>query len=297
MYAEARARLRSLRDLLRFAVSRFDEAGLVFGHGTVSAYDEAAFLILHTLHLPIDRLEPFLDAQLLDGEIAQVLDIIERRISTRRPAPYLTGEAWLRGYVFKVNEDVLIPRSHIAGMLDEDLGQWIEDASQVKHALDLCTGSGCLAILMAMAFPDARVDAIDVSAKALAVAHENVARYHLDTRIRLIESDLFAAAGTQKYDLIISNPPYVTTAAMAALPAEYRHEPALALAAGADGLDIVRRILYQAKRHLTRQGVLMVEVGGGKAATEAAFPTLPFVWLTADTGEEEVFVLTAQDLP
>lgn len=297
MYAEARARLRSVRDLLRFAVSRFDEAGLVFGHGTTSAYDEAAFLILHTLHLPIDRLEPFLDAQLLDAELAQALDVIERRVSTRRPAPYLTGEAWLRGYAFKVNEDVLIPRSHIAGMIDEELGQWIDDAAKVKHALDLCTGSGCLAILMAMAFPDARIDAGDISPKALAVAQENVARYHLGERIRLVESNLFDALGAEKYDLIISNPPYVTAQAMAALPAEYRHEPALALAAGADGLDIVRRILTQAHRHLTRHGVLMVEVGGGKAATEAAFPSLPFVWLTADTGEEEVFVLTAQDLP
>lgn len=297
LYAEARARLRTVRDVLRFAVSRFDEAGLSFGHGTGNAYDEAAFLILHTLHLPIDRLEPFLDASLLDAELAQVLGIIERRVLTRRPAPYLTGEAWLRGYVFKVNEDVLIPRSHIAGMLDDELGQWIEDPGQIQHALDLCTGSGCLAILMALAFPDARIDAIDCSPKALAVARENIAQYHLTERVMPVESDLFAAVPGRKYDLIISNPPYVTSAAMAALPAEYRHEPALALEAGTDGLEIVRRILAEAKRHLTRHGVLMVEVGSGKAATEAAFPSLPFVWLTADTGEEEVFVLNAKDLP
>lgn len=297
MWAEARAHLRTVRDVLRFAVSRFDEAGLSFGHGTATAYDEAAFLVLHTLHLPIDRLEPFLDAHLLEDEVAQVIGILQRRVTTRLPAPYLTGEAWLRGYVFKVNEDVLIPRSHIAGMLDDELGQWIEDPSQVTHALDLCTGSGCLAILMAMAFPQAQVDAIDISARALAVARDNVSSYHLTERVRLIESDLFEQVPGRKYDLIISNPPYVTQEAMAALPAEYRHEPALALAAGADGLDLVRRILAQAKRHLTRHGVLMVEVGGGKTATEAAFPELPFVWLTADTGEEEVFVLNAKDLP
>ena len=296
MYAEARAHLHTVCDLLRFAVSRFQEADLSFGHGTGNAYDEAAFLILHTLHLPVDRLEPFLHARLLPAEIDSVLNIIQRRVQERLPAPYLTGEAYLRGYPFKVSPDVLIPRSHIAGMLDEDLQQWIEDPAQVKRALDLCTGSGCLAILLALGFPQARVDGIDISRKALAIAQENVARYQLSDRITLIESDLFNQVPAARYDLIISNPPYVTARAMAALPAEYRHEPSLALAAGTDGLDIVRRLLAQSRDWLAPNGVLMVEVGGGKAASEAAFPTLPFVWLTADTGEEEVFVLRAQDL-
>lgn len=296
MFADAELELRTVRDLLRFGVSRFLEADLVFGHGTSSAYDEAAYLILHTLHLPIDRLEPFLDARLLPVEVRKVLTVLERRIVERRPAPYLTGEAWLNGYRFRVTPDVLVPRSHIAGMLEDGFDQWIPDPTQVERALDLCTGSGCLAILMAQAFPGARIDAIDCSPAALAVATENVAQYHLQDRVLLIESDLFARVPKARYDIIVSNPPYVTTQAMAALPAEYRHEPALGLAAGEDGLDTVRRILAEAKKHLTPTGVLVVEVGGGKAATEAAFPKLPFVWLTADSGEEEVFVLRATDL-
>ncbi len=296
MFAEAAQELRTVRDLLRFSVSRFVEAGLVFGHGTTSVYDEAAYLVLHSLHLPIDRLEPFLDARVLPREVSQVLSVIERRVVERKPAPYLTGEAWLNGYRFRVTEDVLVPRSPIAGMLDEALGHWIPAPHEVRRALDLCTGSGCLAILMAQAFPQARIDAIDCSSKALAVARENVSQYHLQERILPIESDLFARVPGEIYDVIISNPPYVTTQAMAELPPEYRHEPALGLVAGEDGLDIVRRILRDAKKHLSPKGVLVVEVGGGKSATEAAFPKLPFVWLTADTGEEEVFVLTAGDL-
>lgn len=296
MYAEAELALRTVRDLLRFSVSRFLEGGLAFGHGTESAYDEAAYLILHSLHLPIDRLEPFLDARLLSAEVRQVLRVIERRVNERIPAPYLTGEAWLNGHRFKVTPDVLVPRSHIAGMLEDGLETLVPDMVPVARALDLCTGSGCLAILLAQIYPDARIDAIDLSPAALAVAKENVAEYGLENRIRLLESDLFATASGERYDLIISNPPYVTTQAMAALPPEYRHEPALGLAAGDDGLDIVRRILAQAKKQLTPKGMLMVEVGGGKAAAELAFPKLPFLWLTADSGEEEVFVLSATGL-
>jgi ribosomal protein L3 glutamine methyltransferase len=296
VFTEAGEQMRTVRDLLRFAVSRFREAGLAFGHGTSDAYDEAAYLILHTLHLPIDRLEPFLDARLLHQEVSQVLSVIERRVVERKPAAYLTGEAWLNGYRFTINEDVLIPRSHLAGLLDDALGQWIPDPQSVRRALDLCTGSGCLAILLAQAFPEAQVDAIDCSAKALAVARINIGEYQLQERVRLVESDLFQAIANARYDLIISNPPYVTTQAMAALPPEYRHEPALGLAAGDDGLDIVRRILQNARGHLTPNGVLLVEVGGGKAAVEAAYPKLPFLWFTADSGEEEVFLLNAKDL-
>ncbi|MSQ59649.1 MAG: 50S ribosomal protein L3 N(5)-glutamine methyltransferase [Betaproteobacteria bacterium] len=297
MFAEAADQLHTVRDLLRFAVSRFREAGLVFGHGTTDAYDEAAYLVLHTLHLPIDRLEPFLDSRLLHREVSQVLSVIERRVVERKPSSYLTGEAWLNGCRFTVNEDVLIPRSHIAGLLDDALGQWIPEPQSVRRALDLCTGSGCLAILLAQTFPEAQVDAIDCSAKALAVARINVGEYRLHDRVRLVESDLFQAVPDARYDLIISNPPYVTTKAMAALPPEYRHEPSLGLAAGDDGLDIVRRILHEAPRHLTPKGVLLVEVGGEKAAVEAAYPKLPFLWFATDTGEEEVFLLNAKDLP
>ncbi|MFN0317927.1 MAG: 50S ribosomal protein L3 N(5)-glutamine methyltransferase [Burkholderiales bacterium] len=296
MFTEAANQLHTVRDLLRFAVSRFREAELAFGHGTSDAYDEAAYLILHTLHLPIDRLEPFLDARLLNREVSQVLSIIERRVVERKPAAYLTGEAWLNGLRFTVNEDVLIPRSHIAGLLDDALGQWIPDPQNVQRALDLCTGSGCLAIMLAQAFPAAQVDAIDCSAKALSVAKKNVGEYQLQERVHLIESDLFRAVPQARYDLIISNPPYVTTQAMAALPPEYRHEPSLGLVAGEDGLDIVHRILQEATRHLTPKGVLVVEVGGGKTAVEAAYPKLPFLWFTTDSGEEEVFLLSAKDL-
>ena len=296
MFAEAAGELHTVRDLLRFGVSRFQEAGLVFGHGSTNAYDEAAYLILHSLHLPIDRLEPFLDARLLREEVTHALDIIERRVMERKPAAYLTGEAWLNGYRFAVNEDALIPRSHIAALLDDALGQWLPDPHDVQHALDLCTGSGCLAILMAQALPEAQVDAIDCSAEALAQAEKNVGQYQLQKRIRLIESDLFHAVPDTRYDVILSNPPYVTTQAMAALPPEYHHEPSLGLAAGDDGLDIIRRILQDAPRHLTAKGVLIVEVGGGKEAVEAAYPSLPFMWFAADSGEEEVFLLNAKDL-
>ncbi len=290
MWREARGALRTPRDLLRFAVSRFNEAGLVFGHGTDNAYDEAAYLILHTLHLPLDRLEPFLDARLTDSEVGQVLRVLERRVTERMPAAYLTQEAWLGEFRFYVDPRVIVPRSHIAEVL-EHLDSWIAGPGKVKTALDLCTGSGCLAILLAHAFPDARVDAIDISPDALEVAKRNVAEYGLSSSVRPVQSDLFAALGDERYDVIVSNPPYVTAGDMSALPAEYRHEPALALAAGADGLDIVRRILREAKLHLQRGGVLIVEVGDGRGAVESAFPDLPFTWLETGAGNDRVFLL------
>jgi ribosomal protein L3 glutamine methyltransferase len=282
--------LRTLRDLLRFAVSRFTEAGLAFGHGTDNAYDEAAYLILHTLHLPLDRLEPFLDARLTDAEIARVLSVLQRRVTERIPAAYLTQEAWLGEFRFYVDPRAIVPRSHIAELLAH-LESWIADPAEVKSALDLCTGSGCLAILLAHAFPIAAVDAIDISPQALEVAARNVNEYGLNTRIRVLQSDLFDAVGAARYDVIVSNPPYVAEAAMQALPPEFRHEPALALAAGADGLDLVRRILREAKRHLQRAGVLIVEVGDGRAAVESAFPDLPFTWLETADGPDRVFLL------
>ena len=286
----------TVRDWLRFAVSRFNEAKLFFGHGSDNAFDEAAYLILHTLHLPLDRLEPFLDASLTHGEAESVKAVIERRVTARVPAAYLTGEAWLTGHRFRVDERVIVPRSFIAELLADQLAPWVEDADTVSSVLDLCTGSGCLAILAAEAFGQAQVDAVDLSADALAVAALNVADYGLDERIRLVESDLFAALDGSTYDVIISNPPYVNAESVAALPAEYQAEPALALGSGSDGLDATRRILAAAPAHLNPGGVLVVEIGHNRDVLEAAYPALPFTWLDTAGGDQFVFMLRREDL-
>jgi ribosomal protein L3 glutamine methyltransferase len=287
----------TVRDWLRFAVSRFNEAGLFFGHGSDNAFDEAAYLILHTLHLPLDRLEPFLDASLTHGESEAVQAMLERRVRERVPAAYLTHEAWLGGHRFHVDERVIVPRSFIAELLHEQFAPWIEDPDTVTRVLDLCTGSGCLAILAALAFPNAGIDGVDLSRDALEVAAKNVADYGLDERIELIESDLFAALGGRTYDLILSNPPYVNAASVAALPPEYQAEPALALGSGADGLDATRQILAQAKAHLNPGGVLVVEIGHNRDALEAAYPALPFTWLDTAGGDQFVFMLRREELP
>lgn len=288
----------TLRDFLRWAVSRFNEAGLHFGHGTRDAYDEAAYLLLHSLHLPLDRIEPFLDAALTESERETAFALLERRIHERIPAAYLTHEAWLGDFPFYVDERVIVPRSHIADLLlDESLAPWIGDAETVDSALDLCTGSGCLAILLAHAFPNARIDAADISADALEVAARNVAEYELGDRIELIRSDLFAGVSDHSYGLIISNPPYVTGQSMRALPAEYRHEPVLALASGEDGMDAVQGILAGARAHLKPAGILAVEVGGNRVIVEHAFPRLDFTWLESETGEGMVFLLQREQLP
>lgn len=289
--------LLTIRDFLRFAVSRFNQAGLYFGHGSSNAYDEAAYLILKTLHLPLDQLEPFLDARLIDSERHQVLDIIERRAKDKIPAAYLTHEAWLGDYSFYVDERVIIPRSFIAELLQTQLAPWIAEPDHITAALDLCTGSGCLAILMAHAFENAQMDAVDISAQALAVAHKNVQDYGLEERIDLIESDLFSALQGKRYDLIISNPPYVNAESMERLPQEYQHEPQNALASGADGLDATRQILQQAARHLTDDGILVVEIGHNRAALERSYPKLPFTWLETSAGDEFVFLLQREQLP
>lgn len=286
----------TVRDWLRFAVSRFNEAKLFFGHGSDNAFDEAAYLILHTLHLPLDRLEPFLDASLTHGEAESVKAVIERRVTARVPAAYLTGEAWLTGHRFRVDERVIVPRSFIAELLADQLAPWVEDADTVSSLLDLCTGSGCLAILAAEAFGQAQVDAVDLSADALAVAALNVADYGLGERIRLVESDLFAALKGRTYDVIISNPPYVNAESVAALPAEYQAEPALALGSGSDGLDATRRILAAAPAHLNPGGVLVVEIGHNRDVLEAAYPALPFIWLDTAGGDQFVFMLRREDL-
>ena len=286
----------TLRDWLRFAVSRFNEAKLFFGHGSDNAFDEAAYLILHTLHLPLDRLEPFLDASLTHGESEEVQAVIERRVKERIPAAYLTHEAWLGEHRFYVDERVIVPRSFIAELLHEQLAPWVESPDEVTRALDLCTGSGCLAILAALAFPNAEVDAVDLSKDALDVAAKNVADYALQERIELVESDLFAALDGRSYDLILSNPPYVNAESVAALPPEYQAEPALALGSGEDGLDATRLILAQAKTHLNPGGLLLVEIGHNRDALEAAYPTLPFTWLETASGDQFVFMLRREDL-
>jgi ribosomal protein L3 glutamine methyltransferase len=288
--------LETLRDHLRFAVSRFTESALSFGHGFANAYDEALYLLLHTLHLPLDRPEPFLDAKLTHAERADVAALLTRRIEERVPAAYLTHEAWLGEFRFHVDERVLIPRSFIAELLPDGLAPYLPDASAVRSVLDLCTGSGCLAVMLAHAFPGADVDATDISSDALAVAQRNVSDYGLAGRINLVRSDLFANLSEKSYDLIVSNPPYVTTNAMNALPREYRHEPQMALAGGDDGMDLVRTVLREAARYLNPGGIIILEVGHNRDAAETAFPRMPFVWLTTASSTDSVFLLTREDL-
>jgi len=288
--------LETLRDWLRYAVSRFGEAKLAFGHGTTNAYDEAAYLLLHALHLPIDRLDPFLDAKLTQAERGQIVQLLERRIDQRVPAAYLTHESWLGNFRFVVDERVLIPRSFIAELLPDGLASFVGNPESVATALDLGTGSGCLAILLAHAYGGADVDAVDISTDALTVAQRNVADYGLADRINLIRSDLYSNLAGKSYDLIISNPPYVTALDMADLPPEYRHEPSLALAGGEDGLDAVRTILGESHKFLNSGGTLVVEIGHNRSAVELAFPRLPFIWLETETSPDSVFLLKREDL-
>ncbi|MGB8518160.1 MAG: 50S ribosomal protein L3 N(5)-glutamine methyltransferase [Gallionella sp.] len=295
-FSEATQDLYTVRDYVRFAVSRFYQAELFFGHGSSDAYDEAVYLILHTLHLPLDRLEPFIDARLTTSERAEVLDIIQRRVQERIPAAYLTHEAFLGEYSFYVDERVIVPRSFIAELLRTQLSPWIADAEAVVSVLDMCTGSGCLAILAAHEFPYAQVDAVDLSPDALQVAAHNVTDYELQDRVKLIQSDLFSQLGNRRYDLIISNPPYVDAPSVAALPQEYLHEPELSLGSGEDGLDATRIILKNAAQHLTDNGILIVEIGHNRDLLEAEYPKLPFTWLDVTAGDQFVFMLHRNDL-
>ncbi|HEV7833855.1 MAG TPA: 50S ribosomal protein L3 N(5)-glutamine methyltransferase [Caballeronia sp.] len=287
----------TVRDLLRFAVSRFTEADLSFGHGSSNAFDEAAYLVLHTLHLPLDTLDPFLDARLLDTEIDAIMKVIERRATDRVPAAYITHEAWMHGHRFYVDERVIVPRSFIGELLQDGLQPYVQDPDEVSRVLELCTGSGCLAILAAQAFQNADIDAVDISAPALEVAHRNVDDYDLDSRVALYEGDLFGPLPVGRYEVIITNPPYVNALAMQTLPAEYRHEPELALAGGADGMDIVKRIVGEARKWLTEDGVLVVEIGNERANVEATLGGLDIVWLSTSAGDDNVFLIQAADLP
>jgi ribosomal protein L3 glutamine methyltransferase len=274
---------------------RFRRANLAFGHGTSNARDEAAWLICHVLRIPFDELAHTLDRGVGAPAARRIAAITARRIATREPLAYLLREAWLQDRRFYVDRRVIVPRSHIAELLPAGLAPWLRGRSP-RRVLDLCTGSGCLAILAALAFPRARVDGSDISAAALAVARRNVATYRLGRRVHLVRSDLFAALGRTRYDLMLCNPPYVPERDMRRLPPEYRHEPALALASGRDGLDFVRRLLAEAADHLAADGLLVVEVGAGGRAVERAFPRRAFTWLETSAGSGLVFVATARDL-
>ena len=289
-------------DLVRYAVTRFGEARLVFAHGTTDPVAEAAFIVGEALHLPPDRFEWFGPARVTAQERARILGLIEARIATRKPAAYLLGRIYAAGVAFHVDERVIVPRSYLGELLagetfaggEEGLG--FTDPDVVDRVLDLCTGSGALAVLAAMRFANAAVDAVDISADALAVAALNVAEHGLGERITLLRGDLFAPVAAERYDLIITNPPYVDAAGMAALPPECRHEPALALDGGHDGIDIVARIIAEAGRHLTEGGGLLCEVGRDRPVLEARYPDLPFLWLDTEESSGEAFWLTADAL-
>ncbi len=288
------------RDWFRYAVSRFQAAGLTFGHGSSNAVDEAAYLILEGLRLPIDEFDPFADAKLLSNERRRLAELIDARVATRKPAAYLLNRAYIKGVPFYVDERVIVPRSYIGELLFSEMvgeGGLIEEPEAVERVLDLCTGGGSLAILAARVFPHALIDAIDLSPDALAVAARNVAEHGLESRITLRQGDLFAPVGEARYDLILTNPPYVETSVVAAFPPEYAAEPAVAHAGGEDGLDIVRRILADAQAHLTPTGALVCEIGQGRQRLEAEFSDLALTWLDTEESQGEVFFVRAADLP
>lgn len=294
---EAIRTLVTVRDWLRYAVGRFNRAKLTFGHGTINSVDEAAFMILEALRLPIDDINPWLDARLLDMERYRLAELIEARVKRRLPAAYLLNAAYIQGRRFYVDERVIVPRSYIGELIAADgLAAVVDDARQVRSVLDLCTGSGCLALLAAEAWPDATIDATDISVDALLVAQKNIANWGMGSHIKLLQGDGFAPVADRRYDLIIANPPYVAAAEVAAFSAEYRAEPELAHAGGRDGLDLVRRILAGAAGHLTPSGKLVVEIGTGRHILEAERPDLAFLWLDSANSTGEVFALEAAAL-
>lgn len=286
--------LTTVRDYLRWAISRMEQAGVYYGHGTDNALDEALALVFPALGIPPQARDVSLDATLSMTERGHLATLIERRVSERVPVAYLTGEAWFDGLPFYVDPRVLIPRSPIAELIDCDFAPWLQ--APPGRILDLCTGSGCIGIACALVFENAEVDLSDLSADALAVAQSNIERYDLAPRVQALQSDLFQQLAGRRYDLIVSNPPYVDAGDFSSMPAEYRHEPAMALAAGEDGLELVKRILQQAAAMLNEDGVLVVEVGNSWVALEQAFADVPFTWLEFERGGHGVFLLTRQQL-
>lgn len=288
--------LHTIRDWLRYAVSQFEASDIFYGHGTDNAYDEAVWLIMSALHLPMDTLNNFLDARLTASERIKLASFIDQRITQHTPTAYLLKEAWLQGLKFYVDERVLIPRSFIAELLNTDLSPWIEFPEMIESAADICTGSGCLGVLLASVFPNAAVDVIDISQDAIDVANINIANYGLEAQVTAIKSDMFSALSGKKYDVIISNPPYVDAPSMAALPAEYQNEPQLALGSGIAGLDHTHTILREAANYLNDDGILIVEIGHNRDALEDAYPNIIFNWLEVSSGTEFVFLLTKSQL-
>ena len=287
----------TIRDWLRYSVSRLEESGVFFGHGTDNAYDESVWLVMSALHLPLDTLDNFLDARITKDEAKHLAHLIERRVTERVPTAYLLREAWLKGFKFYVDERVIVPRSFIAELLEDGLAPWIEYPEMVESAADICTGSGCLGVLLAHAFPNATVDVVDISADAIAVANINIKNYGLEDQITAVQSDMLSGLKGKKYDLIISNPPYVDAPAMSALPQEYRNEPQIALGSGVAGLDHTHILLKEAKKHLNDDGILVVEIGHNRDALLDAYPELPFTWLDVESGNEFVFLLSKEQLP
>ena len=286
---------RTVRDHVLWAEQRFRQAQLYFGHGTDNARDEAAWLVSSTMAIPFAELDAQSGRRLTPAETGSVRALVETRITTRKPLAYLLREAWFAGHKFYVDERVIVPRSLIGDFLPEQFQPWVRPA-QVHHLLDLCTGSGCIAVAAALAFPDAQVEAADLSGDALAVARINVEAHGLGSRITLVQSDLFEQLQDRRYDLILTNPPYVDARDMATLPTEYRHEPELALASGASGLDAIVRILAAAADHLNPHGLLIAEVGNSCVTLQQRFPSVRFVWLTAASGDESVFLLGREEL-
>ncbi|MEO1947863.1 MAG: 50S ribosomal protein L3 N(5)-glutamine methyltransferase [Methylophilaceae bacterium] len=289
--------LSTIRDWIRYAVSQFESSDIFYGHGADNSYDEAIWLIMSGLHLPMDTLENFLNANITSAERTHLANLIEQRVTNHTPTAYLVKEAWLHDFKFYVDERVLVPRSFIAELLlDDSLTPWIEFKEMVENAADLCTGSGCLGILLAHTFPNAAVDIIDISPDAIDVSNINIANYGLEEQVTAIQSDMFTALVGKTYDVLISNPPYVDAPSMAALPTEYRNEPQLALASGTNGLDHTHTILREAANYLTDEGVLIVEIGHNRDVLLEAYPLVPFVWLDTSAGNQFVFLLTKAQL-